>query len=297
MSNDLALDIQEWEGGSVAVWGAVAPIYNTTALKVANGVHVHARRNLGGDKEIDDTFDRVVIRNWGPDEKPLVVNAVEAIHYMVTAIFGLRPRRILCPACKQPHLDEGWFSVKPHRKHLCAYCQRVFFDVERGIGNPIGEVERLPDALVMRTPLVVSAEFQQTDYPGGMQLWGSNPAMYWRSQNRENHGIHLHAFDAGGNIVYDETVTSLTIDGISLDAEMVRTYMAQSVVPQLAQSVSDISCPRCGAHHFDHGPLAHTPHVMHTCERCRKRFKHGQGQLSIGNPIVGTLTRLREMAA
>src|SRR5579885_2969078 len=45
----LELDLDAFRGG-VAMWGAVAPVYDTAAITVEQGVHVHARRIAGGPK-------------------------------------------------------------------------------------------------------------------------------------------------------------------------------------------------------------------------------------------------------
>ena len=222
MNSRCTLDVSKWESGSVAVWGAVLPIYDTANTTANEGVHVHVRRSLGGAKDIDETYDRVFIKNWKAGEQPIIIDTAAAIHYMVAAIFELQTKFICCPACKSPHLDEGWFSVNPHRKHLCMKCKGVFFDFEHSIGNPVGNVEMPPDALVDQPTLMPALEIRQEDYPGGIQLWGSNPAIFWKNQNRENKGIHLHAYDEHDKLAHDDSVNSLTIDGLMLDVDMVR---------------------------------------------------------------------------
>jgi hypothetical protein len=44
---------------------------------------------------------------------------------------------VTCTYCGWPHLDKDWFSVHPHRRHLCAGCGKYFYDRVTGIGNPI----------------------------------------------------------------------------------------------------------------------------------------------------------------
>ena len=277
MNTRRTLDMAHWQSGSIGVWGAVDPIYNTARFSEKTGVHVHARRVLGGMKSIDKTFDRVFIKNWKEGEDSLVVDASTAIHYMVAAIFELKTKYIRCPACKYPHLDEGWFSVNPHRKHLCMKCNKVFFDFERSIGNPLGDIEMPPDALVSQQMPMQALDIMQSAYAGGIQLWGSNPAIVWRNQNRENKGIHVHAYNEDGRLVFDESVVSLTVDGLPLDVDQVRYYMAQSTVEHLRQCVTDIVCPHCNAYHFDKGHWAYTPHQEHLCEQCGRKFHTPDG--------------------
>lgn len=295
MKTDCTLDIKEWGSGSVAVWGAVSPIYNTASQPAEKGVHVHARHLMGGVKEIDDNFVQVIIKNWKGKEKPLTITAEAAIHYMVAAVFGLKIERVRCLACNVLHLEQGWYSVNPHQNHLCISCKSVFFEIDAGLGNPLAEIEVPPDGLIAPSKPEPPLQIRQGDYPGGIQVWGTNPAIFWKNQNSDGKGIHLHAFDKHGNIAFDETVPSLTIDGLPLDEDMVRIYMAQSVVPHLHRSVCHISCPRCGTDHFDKGVLAHTPHKIHTCSKCRYKFEYGDGFESIGNPLVNTLARLEAL--
>jgi hypothetical protein len=54
----LNLNVSSYEGG-VALWGAVPPIYDTTERPIDRGIHVHARRATGGEKEIDNTYRAV----------------------------------------------------------------------------------------------------------------------------------------------------------------------------------------------------------------------------------------------
>ena len=293
MKTECILDMKDWGSGSVALWGAVSPVYNTASQLIEEGVHVHARHSIGAAKEIDDNYVQVVVKNWKMDEKPLTVTAKDAIAYMVASVFDLQMKRISCPACGQLHLDEGWFSVNPHQKHVCIYCRRAFFDLENGIGNPLAGIEMPPDALVAQPTPVDPLECRQKDYPGGIQVWGTNPAVFWKNQQRGSTGIHVHAFDENNDIAFDETVPSLSIDGLFLDEDMVRMYMAQSVVPHLYRSVCHILCPKCGTGHFDRGTSAHIPHKLHTCNHCHYKFEHGDGAESIGNPLVNTIARLK----
>jgi len=43
---------------------------------------------------------------------------------------------------RYPHLDKDWFSIHPHRRHLCASCGKNFRDTISGIGNPIRATAR-----------------------------------------------------------------------------------------------------------------------------------------------------------
>jgi transposase-like protein len=59
-----------------------------------------------------------------------LVSELDAIYYMVTSVFGHKMKHVSCPYCECAHLDKDWFSVHPHRRHLCAGCGRHFRDTE-----------------------------------------------------------------------------------------------------------------------------------------------------------------------
>jgi hypothetical protein len=296
----LKLNIDEFRGG-VAVWGAVPPIYDTTLQSVSRGVHVHARSVVSGNKKIDETYRAVHLVS---DRTELLragfhISELDAIYYMVASVFGFRMKYVECTFCSFPHLDKDWFSLHPHRRHLCAGCGRIFRDVETGIGNPVIKAQ---EALGVKAQRAKSAgrgkSIRQADYPGGIQVWGSNPAIFWDSPQREEAGIHLHALsEDGAETLIDETFSRVKIDGIALDPEMVRTFMAQSTLPHIADRIVDLSCPRCDEPHFDTGELAFTPHEIRRCLHCGSEIRsRSRLRKVISNPVVGILNRLEKNA-
>jgi len=292
------LNMDEYKGG-VALWGALPAVYDTTELPMDRGIHVHARRTARAKKEMDCTYRAVRVLSGQLPQDAMVVTELDAIYYMVTSVFGYRMRHITCPYCGWPHLDRDWFSVHPHRRHLCAGCGKHFRDTEIGIGNPI---MALREAVQMRAHTTTSAnrelKLRQTDYPGGIQIWGSNPAFLWTSSDPEEEGIHVHAFGKnGGKPRIDETYDKVTIDGIRLDAAMVRVLMAQSALPSLKNRVQSIECPSCREPQFGVGQQAFTPTARHRCTRCGTEFR-GPGRLrkTIANPLPAILACLAKKA-
>jgi len=77
-------------------------------------------------------------------------------------------RYVTCNYCGEPHLDRDWFSVHPHRRHLCAGCGRLFRDAETSVGNPIAGVR---EACGIEKQEFVQApeklDIKQEDFPGG----------------------------------------------------------------------------------------------------------------------------------
>jgi hypothetical protein len=298
LKETLELDIDKYKGG-IALWGAVPAVYDTTRLPMDRGIHVHARATPDAKKEMDCTFRGVRILSEHLSKDGIFVSELDAIYYMVSSIFGYEMRHVTCSYCGYPHLDRDWFSVHPHRRHLCAGCGKHFRDSAISIGNPILGVR---DACGVRThkPRLSTKklDIRQADFPGGIQIWGSNPAFIWTSDRNEEAGIHVHAFREPGNEPDpDETYGEVTIDGENLDPEMVRTLMAQSALPSLKSRVQSIDCPSCREPQFSVGERAFSPTAVHSCTRCGHQFAtSGRLRKTIPNPLPRILARLAEWA-
>lgn len=292
----LDLNIDEYRGG-VALWGAVPAVYDTTRLRMDRGIHVHARPTPNAKKEMDYTVRAVRILSQSLGEDGIFISELDAIYYMVTSIFDYEMKYVTCSYCGYPHLDRDWFSVHPHRRHLCAGCGRHFTDTQVAVGNPIVGLRLACGVTTHKSELSNrTLEIQQIDFPGGIQIWGSNPAFLWTSDRAEEEGIHVHAFrHSGEQPELDETYGEVAIDGIKLDPMMVRVLMAQSALPSLKSRVISLKCPSCGADHLSVGESAFTPLRMHTCKRCTLEFAApGRLRKIIGNPLLGVLARLSE---
>lgn len=294
----LELNIDDHRGG-IALWGAVLPVYDTTTLPMDRGIHVHTRAVVGGMKEMDDTVRAVRISGSRLPREGIHVSELDAIYFMVTSIFGYEMKHITCSYCDYPHLDRDWFSVHPHRRHLCAGCGRHFWDTGTAIGNPISS---LRDTCGIKTqnpkPSQKKIHVRQADFPGGIQIWGSNPAFIWTSDQAEEEGIHVHAFrESTEQPELDDTYSQVTIDGVNLNPEEVRILMAQMTLPFLRNRVLSLDCPSCGQKQFSTGELAFTPIAMHRCKRCDHQFAAaGRLRKTIANPLLGTLARLAQNA-
>ncbi len=296
-SETLILNEADYPGG-VALWGAVPPVYDTTSHKLDRGVHVHARTNIGGTKQIDSTYRKVIYRPQKDGSRDLEINELDAIYYMVTSVFGLEMRYVECNRCGHPHLDRDWFSVHEHGKHLCAGCGKTFRDVTAAVGNPLARIaEQKGKATTVAT--TTSLNIRQKDFPAGLQIWGSNAAILWTAAHAESSGIHVHAYKTeGGDPDEDGTYNRVTIDGIELDADHIRTFMAQSALPHLKGRVVTATCAKCQLPHFDNGNHAFTPAGERKCTSC------GGVVLSpirvrnfISNPVVNQLKQLERHSA
>lgn len=292
------LDIDKYEGG-IALWGAVPAVYDTTRLPMDRGIHVHARTAANPEKETDGTFRAVRIMSERLFKEGILVSELDAIYYMVSSVFKYEMKHVTCSYCGYPHLDKDWFSVHPHRRHLCAGCGKHFQDTERAIGNPILGIRQACGIKNHSSRLSnKKLDLKQVDFPFGIQIWGSNPAFLWTSDRTEEEGIHVHAFGKREDHPdHDDTYSEVTIDGVELDPAMVRVLMAQSALPSLKNRVLPINCPFCQKDHFSLGELAFTSVTKHTCRHCGREFvARGRFRKTVANPLSGILLRLAEKA-
>ena len=288
------LNLDDYPGG-VALWGAVPPVYDTTRLPIERGIHAHARKISGGSKDIDSTVRAVQLYGNGLPENGLLFTELDAIYYMVSKLFGFEMRHVVCPYCDHSHLDKDWFSVHKHRRHLCAGCGKYFNDTVPGIGNPICNVQNKYNFSPMEPKKSErSLDILQSEYPGGIRIWGSNPAFLWSSENAEEEGIHIHVYgNDGETVLYDNTYSEVTIDRVNLDAMMVRILMAQSALPHIEKRVVSLVCERCFMSEFNIGEGAYTPKSGQTCSKCGGKFlRSGRLRKVISNPLVKVLEDL-----
>ncbi len=294
----MALDLNKYLGG-VALWGAVPAVYDTTRLPMDRGVHIHTRETPEAKKDTDHTYRAVRLIGKGLPDDGAVVSETDAIYYMVSSIFRFPMCYVTCTHCGWPHLDKDWFSVHPHRRHLCSGCGRHFHDQVIGIGNPIMGIREACGFEGHKVePARKSLDIRQSDYPGGIQIWGSNPAFLWTSPKHEEEGVHVHAFLEGQTEPeMDDTFREVTIDGIKIDPVMVRVLMAQKVMPSLKGRIQSMDCPHCGEPGFDAGEAAYVPGPTHICSECGRQFPTpGRTRNVVANPLPDILAELAKMA-
>jgi hypothetical protein len=228
------------------------------------------------------------------------VSRETAVSFYLSRFVGNEVTCVFCTYCREPHLDAGWFAVKPHKTHLCHACGRFFTVDSKGVSNPISQLRREVEPNVVDQAPVPSCKWldiQQSDYPGGLQIWASNPAVFWISERPEESGIHLHAYDSNGERVIDDTFGNVTIDGHPLHVEQVACLMAQSSVGYLDGRIVVASCQNCGAPAFDTGLKAFSPHANRSCAACNGPVRaKGRFRKVVSNPLIGVLDCLRDNA-
>ena len=285
--------------GGIAIWGALEPVFDTSSCPWDSGVHIHARMMVGGPKCIDETFDvvRVELNPNSSERRTFVVNGDDAATYNIAAILKCRMTFLACPDCQSIHSDRGYDAVHLHREHTCEACGAAFSSDEPSISNPVmllkemcGDV--LQDRIVI-DPVERRIRNVLSRFSGGIQLWGSNPAIIWTSPKPEEGGIHFHGF-LKPNILpeVDETYGSVSLDGMVLDPDMMRHLMAQRALPYLVPHLSSLRCENCGGDHFDNYGDAVTPHEQHHCEHCGATFTTPGGLSVVSNPIIELIRQL-----
>lgn len=296
------IDIADYEGG-VGVWGSLEAVYDTKKETPEKGVHVHLRRKTDMNKEIDGTFKEVYIKipsDLLNNEQWVKIDEYTACAYTASVLFDKNIKVLKCKHCHRDHVDADWFAVHYHKKHFCTYCGREFIDTERGISNPVMSLQAaLHEQLKDRQIINVSRrlDVRQEDYPGGIQIWASNPAIIWTAKRAEEAGIHVHLFKEKNKPPFsDDTYGEVVIDGIKLDAVMVRLYMVQKSFAFLKKYIVSINCPSCLQEHCDVGDNAFLPHKVHVCEHCENTFTdRTKFKGVVSNPIVAHLKRLNEI--
>jgi len=266
-------------------------VFNTGPDADDCGIHVHARNEPGGHKVIDETFREVVLELASGDVE---VDAAAATAYVAAAVFGLELKALQCPHCGHDHLDADEFGAAAHRKHQCNSCGRHFFDPQGipSISNPLARLAtQSPLRQVVMSTQTLS--ISQRQFPGGISIWGSNPAFLWTSERPEEAGLHVHAWSASGKLVIDDTFGAVTVDGLAVDATMTRVLMVQRSMRYLRHRIVCLRCPRCGEPHFDAGADSMKPRPSHDCSTCGLNFLgRSRHRLLVSNPMVEVFDRL-----
>lgn len=292
--NSLTLSPSDFPGG-IALWGAALAVYETTPFELDLGIHVHARKEVGGVKQIDKTFRYVHIKH---DDSVVSFDYLASISYLSSNMLGHDMQYLTCPKCGSAHLDKDWFAANPHKRHLCTFCGRNFNQKTPNIGNPMIKAKEFFGDTQIHRHIVNpnrTLRIEQKDFPFGISIWGSNAALLWTSPKSEEYGIHVHAHAENSiHPTVDETFDTVIIDGIQLDVEMVRLYMVQKTLPFLKGRIKVLKCPNCDNYHMDTGEHSYTPHVVHRCQHCGQEFR--TRIKSIGNPMDDIIVELHRFS-
>ncbi|WP_374405388.1 hypothetical protein [Pelagerythrobacter sp.] len=293
----LTIDPHNYDGG-VALWGAVRPAYDSTGLAEDEGIHVHARRSDDADKSLDETFDAVKLElSYDLFERKAVhITRETAVSAYIARSIGNQVESLFCTYCGEPHLDSEWFAVKPHKRHLCHACGEIFIANRKGVSNPLEGLrlafnDREADRSIVRANKTLDTRLSR--FPGGIQMWASNPALLWTAARPEEEGIHFHGYAADKcTRLEDDTFDSIVLDGIAIDEVQLRYFMAQQALAHLQGRIVTLVCD-CGETYLDEGMAAYFPHSNHSCRSCGKKLISPiKKKKVVSNPFLETIQSL-----
>jgi len=143
-------------------------------------VHVHLRRELNGQKEVDGDFDEVTIaRGRGGTTKRTVVAPHPAFNFIRQIEQGISVEAVSAP-------------------QLAALRQRF----------PRAAEAVIPDRRLDLDDLDPSSKYD---------IWASTPAIVWTAERPPEQGIHVHVRDCWNRKLFDDTYSVVILDGTELD--------------------------------------------------------------------------------
>lgn len=287
--NRPVVDLADYPGG-VAAWGALPAVFDSHSQEFDRGIHIHARLSERGAKIIDKSFQEIEII-W--QNKNIVLNEDTAVSYTMSSIFNIELQSVSCCYCGIELLDRGLAAVIPSFDHYCSFCGELTETAKRCVVNPIMNFKNwLGDSLVKRPATMPSRKIilNHEKFPGGFQIWGSNPSIIWTAERLEESAIHVHAYNLESRRVIDNTYSEVWVGDELLDIEMVRVLQIQKSLPELEHFMTSLECPQCGHLHFDQGLHAVIAHQKHQCELCNHHFITS---LAISNPALALLKSLQ----
>lgn len=231
--------------GETALWGAIPPAITVGDPPLDAGrVHVHHRPASGADKDIDSSFNIVIVTNG---DAAVVVEGMAAVAFSISELTGQHVVALTCGNCGEVHIDEQKFATNPHRKHLCNHCGRNFIDTNGGsISNPLANIYELLGLNRPAAPVPATQEIDLvSERYSAIAVWPSNPAIMSTMTRPEESGIHVHAWDLDGTKVVDETFGRVTLDGEEIDPDALRWLGVQHALAHGAPVVAQ-ACAGCG---------------------------------------------------
>lgn len=113
-------------------------------------------------------------------------------------------------------------------------------------------------------------ELSSADYTG-IAMWPSNRAIVSTMTRPEDEGIHVHTWDADGNLNLDDTYSPVTLDGEVIDERPLRLLAVQRELARQEEKpppIMSLACTECG-----HSILSPTDgwvqaSTQHTCDSC-----------------------------
>jgi hypothetical protein len=296
--NTLNLDLEEYPGG-VGMWPGLIPAFSSRpggTKESGNGIHVHARKHADRPKNIDLTYQQVQIKvpeNFSDhrlvDKGYFSINISAARAYWASSVYEVNLKCLYCPKCGKAHLDDGLESIIPHTKHTCRFCSNVFESLEETVSNPIVGLWQIFEGVHSTSPATMvdrQITINLAEYSGGIEIWGTAPAIFWTFKSNQDAGMHLHAFSGKTKMTIDETYSTILVNEIEISHKSIRYFQTQMTMPHLKGKVKTVFCPSCGEAVLDTGLNAVYPHTQFTCTKLHS-FETEQAVVS--NPAMTLL--------
>lgn len=286
------LDPSEYPAG-IAIWGGVEPVFMTAHRPNEEaGIHVHARKSSTAEKDIDQSFDEVTFRDRASG-RDIRIDQEAAVGFMISQIFGLQMQHVICSNCGEDIFLGRQAAANPSRNHGCPSCSTVNTTDDEVIANPLislrdGYSSKIDPAVVLPERLL-SLRWDQ--FPGGIDIWGSNQAIIWTARKPEEEGLHIHWYASDGTMLQDDTFDTVTIGATEIDVTAARLWMAQREIYQLRAAVRSINCEECGTPICSKGVQARTPSKDHSCPKCA--HVTSSGSPIIANPMPTIVQSLK----
>jgi predicted RNA-binding Zn-ribbon protein involved in translation (DUF1610 family) len=266
---EMQIDVDATDG-EMAVWGSIGPALKMGQVPKEPGkVHVHHRPTAGGKKDVDESFDIVTVSNG---DSVLVVEGMAAKAFAISELTGMTVTPLTCPHCGEVHIDELMFATNPHIKHLCNSCGRNFRDQTPSVSNPLGGAQERLGLPAQSEPVHVDRPLElSSGEHSGIAMWPSNRAIVSAMARPEDEGIHVHTWDANGDLDLDDTYSPVVLDGEVIDEVALRLLAVQRELARQEDKpppVMSLACVACGQSILSptEGWMQASTH--HVCDSC-----------------------------
>jgi ribosomal protein L40E len=226
VKNPLILDLGDYPGG-VGIWASLPPAISTVVDNVPYtvGIHLHARKEKDGKKNIDKTFPVLLVLSKPglfPDlelRPRIAITPPAALAYLEAVVYQRSLDCLICNRCHAPHLDLGDFAKNPHRKHFCSNCGHDGnWSKQHIVSSPLKQLHDVFLECADTFEVEKTIDLADVEYDA-VKIWPSTPAIVWTLERPQEVGIHVHAYNNGQKVL-DDTFGSIRYEGKWLDRNL-----------------------------------------------------------------------------
>lgn len=223
VKNPFIIDLEQYPGG-IGIWASLPPAIDTVKNKTPNsvGIHLHARKEVDGKKNIDKTFPALLVLDRPglfPDlalRPRIAITPPSALAYLEATVNQRPLDCLICNRCHAPHLDLGDFGVNPHRKHFCSNCGHDGnWSKQPIVSNPLKQLYEVFLGCSETVEVEKKIDLTSVEHDA-VKIWPSTPAIVWTLERPQEMGIHVHAYRDGKKVL-DDTFGQVGYEGQWLD--------------------------------------------------------------------------------